>query len=107
VAGEEAAVELSREELNLSELIGTPVRDNGGRRIGRVYEVRARWRGEEVVVEAVLVGRSGLLRRLRGSGEEPRGFAWEEIVERSAEGITVGSGDAATRSPRRRPGQSG
>lgn len=84
-------MELSRDELNLSALIGVPVRDPTGRRIGRVYEVRARWQGEEVVVDEVLVGKAGLLRRLRGSGEESRGYAWGEIVELSADGITVRS----------------
>jgi hypothetical protein len=82
-------VELSRDELNLSALIGAPARDPTGRRLGRVYEVRAHWQGDEVVVDEVLVGKVGLLRRLRGSGDESQGYAWGEIAELSADGVTV------------------
>lgn len=81
-------------ELNerqaLSELIGRPVCDRSGRRLGRVYELRGRWQGDDVVVEELMIGAGGLLKRLRGPGPSTRGIPCEAVVEVSAERIVVG-----------------
>lgn len=65
----------------LSDLIGKPVYDGSGRRLGRAFELRAHWEGESVVIDEILVGRGSLLRRLRGPGVKARGVGWENVVE--------------------------
>jgi sporulation protein YlmC with PRC-barrel domain len=83
-------VELSRGPSSFSDLIGTPVRDSSGRHLGRVFEVSARWeRQGSIVLDELLVGRSALLRRLRGPGEGSRGLPWEAVVELDDERIVV------------------
>jgi sporulation protein YlmC with PRC-barrel domain len=74
-------VELSREPFALSELIGKPVHDGSGRRLGRAFEVRAHWEGETVVIDELLLGRGALLKRLRGPGAKARSIRWENMVE--------------------------
>jgi sporulation protein YlmC with PRC-barrel domain len=75
-------VELSREPFPLSDLIGKPVYGGSGRRLGRVFEVRAHWEAEEhVVVDELLFGRGALLKRLRGPGAKARGVRWENVAE--------------------------
>jgi sporulation protein YlmC with PRC-barrel domain len=74
-------VELSRKPFALSDLIGKPVCDSSGRRLGRAFEVRARWEDEGIVVDELLVGRGSLLKRLRGPGADARGIRWESVVE--------------------------
>jgi sporulation protein YlmC with PRC-barrel domain len=75
-------VELSGEPLAFSDLIGLPVRDQAGRRLGRVFEVRAHWdRDGTAVVDELLASRRGLLRRLRGPGPDSRGIPWENVIE--------------------------
>jgi sporulation protein YlmC with PRC-barrel domain len=74
-------VELSRGRLALSDLIGKPVCDSSGRRLGRAFEVRARWEGGEIAIEEILVGRGSLLKRLRGPGVDARGIPWENVAE--------------------------
>jgi sporulation protein YlmC with PRC-barrel domain len=56
-------------------------RDASGRRIGRVFELRAHWEGDRVVVDEVLLGRGALLKRLRGPNVEARGIPWENVTE--------------------------
>jgi sporulation protein YlmC with PRC-barrel domain len=75
-------VELSDGSFALSDLIGKPVCDSSGRRLGRAFEVRAGWEdGDRVVVEEILVGRGSLLKRLRGPGASARGVRWESVIE--------------------------
>jgi hypothetical protein len=50
-------VELSGEPFALSDVIGRPVCDRSGKRIGCAYELRAHWEDGTVVVDEVLVGR--------------------------------------------------
>ena len=83
-------MELSREPAAFSDLVGRPVRDQGGRDLGRVFEARAHWeRDGSVVIDELLVGRRGLLRRLRGPGEDDRGIPWEAVVELGDEHIVA------------------
>ena len=74
-------MELNGEPFALSEVIGKPVYDGSGRRLGRAFEVRARWRGDAIAFEEILVGRGSLLKRLRGPGAEAKGIPWENVVE--------------------------
>lgn len=77
------------EPLALSALIGTPVWERGGRRLGRVYEIRARRDRGEFHVEGLLVGRHGLGLRLRGPGPGAASIPWEAVVELGADRIVV------------------
>jgi hypothetical protein len=73
-------VELSRGS-SVSELIGSVVVDASGRSRGRVFELRGHWdHGGVVVIDELLVGRHGLVRRLRGPGEDDHGVSWEAVV---------------------------
>jgi sporulation protein YlmC with PRC-barrel domain len=74
-------VELSREPFALSELIGKPVYDGSGRRLGRAFELRAHWEEGIVVIDEVLFGRGSILKRLRGPGARAQGVSWESVVE--------------------------
>jgi sporulation protein YlmC with PRC-barrel domain len=81
-------VELS-DERSFSELIGRRVEDQAGRSLGRLFEVRGQWRGEEVVLNELLVGRRALWRRLRGPGEDEHGIPWASVIEIDDERIVV------------------
>jgi sporulation protein YlmC with PRC-barrel domain len=72
-------VELSRERFALSDLIGKPVRDSSGRRLGRAFEVRAHWEDGRIVVDELLVGRGSLWKRLRGPTAKAQGIQWENV----------------------------
>jgi hypothetical protein len=73
-----------------SSLIGTPVEDQGGRALGRVFEVRAHWEGDGTIVfDELLIGRHGLWRRLRGPAADARGIPWEAVAELGPERIVV------------------
>jgi sporulation protein YlmC with PRC-barrel domain len=74
-------VELSREPFALSDLIGRPVCDSSGRRLGRAFELRAHWEGDRIVIDELLVGRGALLKRLRGPAVDARGVRWENVIE--------------------------
>lgn len=74
-------MELSREPFALSDLIGKPVCDSSGHRLGRAFEVQARWEDGRVVTEAILVGRGGMLKRLRGPQARARAVGWESVIE--------------------------
>jgi sporulation protein YlmC with PRC-barrel domain len=83
-------VELSERPRALSELIGAPVRDQSGRSLGHVYEVRAHWeRDGAVVLDELMIGRRALWQRLRGPGPNARGLPWESVVEVGADGLVV------------------
>lgn len=74
-------MELSREPFALSEVIGKPVYDGSGRRLGRAFEVKAHWDGDSVAIDEILVGRGSLLKRLRGPGVKAKGIPWENVIE--------------------------
>ena len=74
-------MELSQEPFALSDLIGRPVCDSSGRRLGRAFEVRAHWEGDRILVDELLVGRGSLLKRLRGPAADARGVRWENVIE--------------------------
>lgn len=86
-------MELSGPGSALSTLIGTPVVDSSGGRLGRVFEVRAHWTREGTIVfDELLLGRHALLRRLRGPGPSGRSIPWEAIVEIGADQIVARAG---------------
>jgi sporulation protein YlmC with PRC-barrel domain len=83
-------VELSREMLAFSDLIGRPVGDQAGRLLGRVFEVKAHLAADgSVVLDELLVGRGALWRRLRGPCPDSRGIPWQAVVEIGPERIVV------------------
>jgi sporulation protein YlmC with PRC-barrel domain len=83
-------VELKQPQA-LSQLMGRKVVDQSGRKLGRVYEAKAHWEGDgTVVLDALIVGRGGLRRRLRGpGGPKEQAIPWEAVVELTGEGIVV------------------
>jgi hypothetical protein len=88
-------MELSAEPGAFSALIGVAVEDQSGRRIGRVFEARAHWDGDgSIVVDELLIGRRGLLRRLRGPGPDAHGIPWQAVMEIAEERILVRSSGA-------------
>jgi sporulation protein YlmC with PRC-barrel domain len=74
-------VELSDKPFALSDLIGRPVCDSSGRRLGHAFEVRAHWEDDRIVIDELLVGRGSLLKRLRGPAADARGVRWENVIE--------------------------
>jgi sporulation protein YlmC with PRC-barrel domain len=82
-------MELSPDPSALSVLIGRQVHDQSGRKLGRVWEVRAHWEGRTVVFDELLVGRGAMLKRLRGPGPEARGIPWQAVTEVTADRIVV------------------
>jgi len=74
-------VELKSAPFALSDLIGMPVCNSSGRRLGRAFEVRAHWEDDGVVFDEIIVGRGSLLKRLRGPGADARGIPWESVIE--------------------------
>lgn len=74
-------MELSREPFALSDLVGKPVSDASGRRLGRAFEVRAHWEGDRVVLDEILVGSGSLLKRMRGPEAAAQGVRWEDVIE--------------------------
>jgi sporulation protein YlmC with PRC-barrel domain len=83
-------VELTGDIRALSELIGRPVHDQGGRRIGRVFEARAHWESDgTIVLDELLVGRWALLSRLRGPKPDAHGIPWQAVSELGEERIVV------------------
>jgi sporulation protein YlmC with PRC-barrel domain len=82
-------------ELNepgaLSELLGRRVVDQSGRRVGRVYEARGHWeRGGTIVIDELVLSRSGMRRRLRGPGGPDReSVPWASVIEMRDESVVV------------------
>ena len=58
-------------ELHVELLTGRKVVDRNGKKLGRIEEIVAEYRGEELIVHEVHLGRRGLAERfsLRGLGE--------------------------------------
>jgi hypothetical protein len=83
-------MELTRDPWALSDLIGTPVRERTGRRLGHVYEASAhRDRDGVLVIDELMVGRAALLWRLRGAGSGARGIPWGAVVAMEGGEIVV------------------
>jgi sporulation protein YlmC with PRC-barrel domain len=76
-------VELSRGlPFGLSDLVGRPVCDSSGRRLGRAFELRGHWEdGDRIIIDELLIGRGSLLKRLRGPAADARGVRWENVIE--------------------------
>lgn len=55
---------MASRELHLELLLGKPVIDATGKRVGRIEEVRAEQQGNEWVIQEYLVGSTALLERL-------------------------------------------
>jgi sporulation protein YlmC with PRC-barrel domain len=74
----------------LSELLGRKVVDQSGRRLGRVYEAKGHWEGDAVVIDELLLGRTGIRRRLRGpGGPERQAVPWDAVVDLRDETVVV------------------
>lgn len=74
----------------LSELLGRKVVDQAGRRVGRVYEAKAHWEGDAVVIDELVLSRSGMRRRLRGPGGPDReAVPWDSVIDLSDEHVVV------------------
>lgn len=85
-------MELSDRPEAFSALIGTRVRDQSGRSLGRVLEVRGHRRSDGTIVcDELLVGARALWLRLRGPDAGPRvhGIPWRAIMETTPERIVV------------------
>jgi hypothetical protein len=83
-------MELNQSPAALSSLIGLPVRDADGKRLGRVFELRAhRDRDGFLVLDRLLVGRRGLWKRLRGPAGPETGFVWESVIALDDDSLTV------------------
>jgi len=69
-------------KASFSEIVGSRVRDQSGRSLGRVLEVRAHWQGDgSIVIDELLVGRRALWQRLRGPDEDVHGIPWPSVVD--------------------------
>jgi sporulation protein YlmC with PRC-barrel domain len=90
-------VELNDAPLGVGHLIGARVHDAGGRKLGRVHELRGHRRDDgTVVVDHLLLGPRSFWIRLRGpSGADPRAIPWEAVVEVGPERIIVSSAASA------------
>jgi sporulation protein YlmC with PRC-barrel domain len=83
-------VELNDAPTGVAHLIGARVHDTGGRKLGRVHELRAHREGDgTVVVDQLLLGAGALRTRLRGPGAGARTIPWEAVVELGPERIVV------------------
>jgi sporulation protein YlmC with PRC-barrel domain len=51
-------------EINVERLIGTKVRDNSGKVVGRIEEIRAERGADACLVESFMVGKSAVVQRL-------------------------------------------
>lgn len=83
-------MELNDAPTGVAHLLGARVYDQGGRKLGRVNELRGHHeRDGTVVVDELLIGPRALLKRLRGPGPEARGVPVEAVLEQSEERIVV------------------
>jgi sporulation protein YlmC with PRC-barrel domain len=73
-------VELS-EPYALSDLIGRPVHDASGRKLGRLFEARGHHEGDSIVIDEIMVGTRSLLKRLRGPSAHARAIPWAQVSE--------------------------
>jgi sporulation protein YlmC with PRC-barrel domain len=80
----------------LSQLLGTPVRTESGRSLGRVRDVRAVIRPRTAVVTGLVVGRIGFLERLGIGSPEAKGrterrdiVPWNVVISAARNQIVV------------------
>jgi sporulation protein YlmC with PRC-barrel domain len=73
--------------IHLDQLVGAPVHDRNGRKLGHIYEMVAELRGDRYVIVEYLLGSGALLERVHlsvrglfGLGrKEPTRIPWDEI----------------------------
>jgi len=73
--------------VHLEELLGSPVHDPDGRKLGHIYEMRAELQGDRYVIVEYLLGAGALLERIHMSvrglfgikQKEPQRIRWEEL----------------------------
>lgn len=83
-------MELSEERRSFSDLVVREVRDQSGRRLGRVYEARGHREPDgAIVIDELLIGVRGLRRRLRGPATGAGAIPWDAVVEVGPERIVV------------------
>jgi sporulation protein YlmC with PRC-barrel domain len=80
----------------LSHLLGTPVRTESGRSLGRVRDIRAVIRPRTVIVSGLVVGRIGFLERLGIGSPEAKGrtarrdlIPWNAVVRVTPNQVVV------------------
>jgi sporulation protein YlmC with PRC-barrel domain len=80
----------------LAELLGTKVRTESGRELGRIHDVRAVVRARSATVTGLCVGKLGLLERLGVGAPESRGRSlqrdvvpWRAVVRADKRGVIV------------------
>ena len=80
-------------------LLGVPVTTESGRRVGRVYDVRAKLGPRELRVTGLLVGRLGFLERLGiGAPTAPERLRshdvvpWRDVVRADRRGVVIRDG---------------
>ncbi len=70
-------------EINVELLLGCKVFDADGRAVGRIEEILAIEKGDELVVSEVHVGAYGLMERLAayhlGHVRDPKRIPWQEL----------------------------
>jgi sporulation protein YlmC with PRC-barrel domain len=82
--------------MTLAELLGTKVRTESGRELGRVFDVRATMTPRTLTVTGLVVGRFGLLERLGVGAPESRGrnlkrdvLPWSAVVRADRRGVVI------------------
>ncbi|HEV8434112.1 MAG TPA: PRC-barrel domain-containing protein [Thermoanaerobaculia bacterium] len=73
-------------ELHVELLSGRKIVDRNGKKVGRIEEIVAEYRGEELIVQEVHVGRRGFAERFslgifgaRVRDKSPAKLRWEDI----------------------------
>lgn len=75
-------MELKEKQFPLTELLDHRVVDQSGRSLGHAFEfLAARDRDGVFAIEAILVGRPALMRRMRGPGSARTQIPWDAVVE--------------------------
>ena len=83
-------MELSGDKAGVARLLDARVVDQNGSRLGRVYELRGHYeRDGSIVVDELLIGKTALLKRLRGPGPEAAGIPLDAVIEQGPERIVV------------------
>jgi len=79
----EAAIRMREMQVEL--LSGRKIGDRNGKKVGRIEEIVAEYRGEELIVHEVHVGRVGFIERFslafvaRVPDKKPSKLRWEDI----------------------------
>jgi sporulation protein YlmC with PRC-barrel domain len=75
----------------LSRFVGTPVESESGEKLGRIFDLQAEQRGDQLRVITLLVGKFAFLERL--GYETPRSrddrVAWEDVLRIEPKRIVV------------------